>query len=147
MINKSLFSSKKDDWETPQWLFDELDREFKFTLDPCANENNYKCNRYFSIQDNGLVQSWKNEVVFCNPPYGRGIYKWIKKSYEEMQNNNVTVVLLIPSRTDTKYFHEFLYNKPNVELRFVKGRIKFVGGNLSAPFPSLIAIMKKRKKD
>lgn len=80
--------------------------------------------------------------MFCNPPYGRKIYDWVKKSYEESQKENTLVVLLIPSRTDTKYFHEFLYNKPNVELRFIKGRLKFGNSNNSAPFPSLVAIMK-----
>lgn len=106
-MNKILYSSKKEDWETPQWLFDELNKEFHFTLDPCADELNHKCNNYFTIKDNGLEQSWENEIVFCNPPYGRKIRNWIKKAYDESQNHNVIVVLLIPSRTDTTYFHEY----------------------------------------
>lgn len=141
-MNKVLFSSKKDDWETPQALFDELDKEFHFTLDPCANEFNHKCDKYFTIKDDGLSQKWDGHRVFCNPPYGRKIYDWIKKSYEEAQKDNVIVVLLIPSRTDTRYFHEFLYKKDNVELRFVKGRLKFGNCKDAAPFPSLIAIMR-----
>lgn len=139
-MNKVLFSSEKEDWETPQDFFDILDQEFHFTLDPCANEYNHKCNKYFTINDNGLERSWSGEVVFCNPPYGRKIYNWVKKAYEESKNNKTIVVLLIPSRTDTRYFHEFLYNKPNVELRFIKGRLKFGGSENFAPFPSLIAI-------
>lgn len=139
-MNKVLFSSEKEDWETPQDFFDILDQEFHFTLDPCANKYNHKCNKYFTINDNGLEKSWSGEVVFCNPPYGRKIYNWVKKANEESKNNKTIIILLIPSRTDTRYFHEFLYNKPNVELRFIKGRLKFGGSKNSAPFPSLVAI-------
>ena len=142
-MNKVLFSSKKEDWETPIELFNKLDQEFHFTLDPCADEYNHKCKRYYTIQDNGLSKSWKDEVVYCNPPYGRKIYDWIKKCYYENKKNNITVVLLIPSRTDTRYFHEFLYQKSNIELRFIKGRLKFGNSKTGAPFPSLVAIMKK----
>ncbi len=141
-MNKVLFSSKSIEWETPIDLFNELDREFHFTLDVCADNNNHKCNKYFTKEENGLVQDWSNEVVFCNPPYGREIYDWVKKCYLESQKKNTIVVLLIPSRTDTKYFHEFLYKKDNVELRFLKGRLKFGNSKNSAPFPSLIAIMR-----
>lgn len=83
--------------------------------------------------------------MFCNPPYGREIYKWVKKCDEESKKENTTIVLLIPSRTDTKYFHEFLYKKENVELRFIKGRLKFGDGKNSAPFPSLLAIFRSEK--
>lgn len=79
-MNTSLmFSSKKDDWETPQWLFDELDKEFHFTIDPCANESNRKCEKYYTKEQDGLTKCWKGETVFCNPPYGRKIGKWVKK--------------------------------------------------------------------
>ena len=105
-MNKVLFSSKSNEWETPKELFDELNKEFNFTLDPCANEKNHKCNKYFTKEQNGLIQDWSNEIVFCNPPYGREIYDWVKKCSEEQKHS--TIVLLIPSRTDTKYFHEFL---------------------------------------
>lgn len=144
-MNKVLFSSKCEDWETPINLFNDLDHEFHFTLDPCANKFNYKCEKYYDLNDNGLLQDWSNNVVFCNPPYGRKIYFWVKKCYEEFKKGT-TVVLLIPSRTDTKYFHEFLYNKPNVELRFLKGRLKFNNSIHCAPFPSLIAIFKGRNE-
>lgn len=140
--NKVLFSSKKDDWETPQDFYDILNKEFNFTLDPCSNDSNYKCTNHYTIKENGLKQDWSNNIVFCNPPYGRKIYNWVKKAYEESKKENTIVVLLIPSRTDTKYFHEFLYKKDNVELRFIKGRLKFGNSNCGAPFPSLVAILR-----
>lgn len=140
-MNKVLFSSQKDNWSTPIDLFNELDQEFNFTLDPCADEFNHKCKKYFTLEDNGLLKDWSNDIVFCNPPYGRKIYDWVKKAYYESKKGAL-VVLLIPSRTDTKYFHEFLYNKSNVELRFLKGRLKFGESNNYAPFPSLIAILR-----
>ena len=137
-----LFSNKKEDWETPKDLFNKLNDEFHFTLDPCANINNHKCNKYYTETENGLTQDWEGETVFCNPPYGRKIYKWVEKCYNESKKDNTTVVLLIPSRTDTKYFHDFLYKKNNVELIFIKGRLKFENSKHPAPFPSLIAILR-----
>nr|DAU67690.1 MAG TPA: DNA N-6-adenine-methyltransferase [Caudoviricetes sp.] len=141
-MNKVLFSSKKEDWETPKKLFDELDNEFHFTLDPCANEFNHKCDNYYTIDDDGLKQDWNGQTVFVNPPYGKKLYDWVEKCYKESKKPNTTIVLLIPSRTDTRYFHEFLYKKNNVEIRFLKGRLKFEKAKYPAPFPSLIAIMK-----
>jgi len=143
-MNKILFSSDKEDWETPQDFFDNLNNEFHFTLDPCASKYNHKCDKYFTTKENGLDQDWSNNIVFCNPPYGRKIYKWIEKAYNEFQKGNTTIVLLIPSRTDTKYFHDFLYNKRNIELRFIKGRLRFSNSNSCAPFPSLVVIMKNK---
>lgn len=139
MINTGLFTSNTDLWSTPIDFFEKLNKEFNFTLDPCANEHNNKCEKYFTKEQDGLKQSWDNEIVFCNPPYGREISKWIKKGYEAMGG---VVVLLIPARTDTKYFHDYLYNKQNVELRFIKGRLKFGDSKNSAPFPSLVAIIR-----
>lgn len=78
-----MFSSKTNEWETPQDLFDKLDQEFNFTLDPCATDENAKCDRYYTIKEDGLKQSWKGETVFCNPPYGRQIKDWVKKCYTE----------------------------------------------------------------
>lgn len=141
-MNSVLFSSKKEDWGTPIDFYNKLDNEFHFTLDVCANDNNHKCKNYYTEKENGLIQDWSNNICFCNPPYGRKIYDWVKKCYYESKKDNTTVVLLIPSRTDTKYFHEFLYNKENVELRFIKGRLKFEGADNCAPFPSLIAVMR-----
>ena len=105
-MNKVLFSSASIEWGTPQWLFDKLDEEFHFTLDPCASDQNYKCGRYFTAYDDGLKQDWGGETVFCNPPYGRGhCATWAKKCYEESLKPNTTVVMLTPARTDTKWFH------------------------------------------
>ncbi|CDQ22605.1 DNA N-6-adenine-methyltransferase [Halobacillus karajensis] len=132
------YSSKTNEWATPQDFFDELNTEFNFTLDPCATPDNAKCDKYFTEKDDGLEQSWEGETVFCNPPYGRGIKHWVKKAYQESTKPNTTVVLLIPSRTDTRYFHDYVYHKS--EIRFLKGRLKFGDGSGNAPFPSMVAI-------
>ena len=136
-----MFSSKTDQWATPQDFFDKLDEEFHFTLDPCADEFNHKCNTYFTEADNGLTQSWLGHTVFCNPPYGSEIKAWVKKCHDESAENNITIVMLIPARTDTQYFHEYIYGK--AEIRFIKGRLKFGNSKNSAPFPSMIVIFKK----
>ena len=153
MNNELMFSSKSDEWETPQDLFDKLNKEFNFTLDPCATKDNHKCNKYYTIEDDGLSKDWSGETVFVNPPYGRSIGKWVKKCYEEYLKGT-TVVMLIPSRTDTKWFHQYIYNK--TEFRLLKGRLKFVNrlfpswneeGNYKlspAPFPSMIVIYKNK---
>ena len=144
MNTELMFSSKTDKWSTPQWLFDELDKEFHFTLDPCADEFNYKCNKYYNKEQDGLLQDWEGEVVFCNPPYGKietGI--WTKKCYEESLKPNTTVVLLIPARTDRKSFHDYIYGK--AEIRFIKGRLKFGDGKNYAPFPSMVVVFKNKK--
>lgn len=83
MINDAMFSSNTNEWATPQAFFDELNKEFDFTLDPCATPQNAKCARYFTKEIDGLAQSWRGEVVFCNPPYGRDISKWVAKAYAE----------------------------------------------------------------
>ena len=133
-----MFSSKNDKWSTPQDFFDELDREFHFDLDPCADASNYKCAAYFTEEDDGLSQSWEGHTCFVNPPYGSAIKNWVSKSYHEGNKPNTTVVMLIPARTDTKYFHEYIYHK--AEIRFIKGRLKFGNSKNSAPFPSMIVI-------
>lgn len=135
---KILFSSKSNEWETPQGLYNKLNNKYNFTLDPCSSLENHKCDKFYTIKENGLIQDWSNEIVFCNPPYGREIYDWVEKCYKESLNGT-KIVLLIPSRTDTKYFHEFLYKKPNIKLEFIKGSLKFGDSNNSAPFPSLLA--------
>jgi len=140
-MDKALFSSKKHDWETPQDLYEELDKEFNFNLDPCSSDSNHKCDKYFTIEDNGLEQDWRGHNVFVNPPYGRQIKHWVEKSYNEGQKPNTTVVMLIPARTDTRYFHDYIYHK--AEIRFIKGRLKFSNSKNSAPFPSMIVIFKK----
>ena len=143
-MNKELmFSSKTDMWSTPQEFYDKLNDEFNFTLDPCATEDNAKCDNFFTVDDDGLKQDWSGNIVFCNPPYGRAIKDWVKKSYEESLKNNTTVVMLIPSRTDTIYFHEFIYGK--AEIRFIKGRLKFGDAKNSAPFPSIVVIYRNNE--
>lgn len=144
MINKGLFSSNTNEWATPKLFYEELNKEFNFTLDPCATDANHKCSKYYTIKENGLVQDWSNEVVFCNPPYGRDIKDWVKKCYEEHIKHGVTVVMLIPARTDTSYFHEYIYNKS--EIRFIRGRLKFNDGKQGAPFPSMLVIYRGGKK-
>ena len=134
MNNKLMFSSATDEWSTPQHFFDKLNEEFSFTLDPCANDTNHKCKKYFTKMENGLLQDWDDEIVFCNPPYGREIGKWVKKAAE----SKATVVMLLPARTDTKWFHDYIYEK--AEIRFIKGRLKFGGAQNSAPFSSMVVI-------
>lgn len=156
MNTELMFSSKSDEWETPQDLFDKLNEEFHFTLDPCATYENHKCDKYYTKEDDGLSKDWTSETVFCNPPYGRNIGKWVEKCYKE-NLKGVTVVMLIPARTDTSWFHNYIYNNPNVEIRFLKGRLKFVNRLLPswnengdyklspAPFPSMIVVFKGKK--
>ena len=137
-MNHVLFSSKTDNWATPQALFDRLNDEFHFTLDVAADETNHKCTEYFTKEQDGLSQKWEG-CVWCNPPYGREIFRWVKKAYEEHENG-ATVVLLLPARTDTKWFHEYVYGK--AEIRFLRGRVKFGDGKGNAPFPSMICVYK-----
>ena len=135
------FSSVRDDWATPQSLFDVLDEVYgPFTLDPCASDLNHKCDYYFTKEHDGLKQSWSSERVFCNPPYGRNIGKWVEKCYNESKYNGARCVMLIPARTDTRWFHDFIYCMPDVECIFLKGRIKFEGAKNGAPFPSMIVV-------
>lgn len=137
-VRNVMFSSEKECWATPMELFEELDREFQFTLDPCAIEENAKCSKYYTPDIDGLKQSWEGETVFCNPPYGKSLYNWVRKCAIEGSRDNTIVVLLVPARTDTKWFHEYVWKK--AEIRFIKGRLKFGGSLNSAPFPSMICI-------
>ena len=132
------FTSKSHEWGTPKDLFDKLNEEFHFTLDPCASKENAKCNKFYTIRENGLAQDWSNNIVFCNPPYGNQIAKWVRKSYFEAQKGAI-VVMLIPSRTDTKWWHEFVFEG---EVRFIKGRLKFSDGKQCAPFASCLVIFR-----
>ena len=134
-----MFGSETDLWATPQDFFDSLNDEFNFTLDPCATPQNAKCRNFFTKDTDGLKQDWTGETVFCNPPYGRAIKYWVKKCYEESLKPNTKVVMLIPARTDTIYFHQYIYNKAK-EIRFIKGRLKFGESKNSAPFPSMVVV-------
>lgn len=150
-MDKALLSSGKDDWGTPQELYDALNKEFGFTLDACADENNYKCENYYTAEIDGLKMDWGGQTVFCNPPYSKktknnpGQEAWIEKSYKESTKHGTTVVMLIPARTDTKAFHKYILGKAQ-EIRFVKGRLKFEIGRKAnkeaAPFPSMIVIFR-----
>jgi len=137
MLNQALFSSVKTEWETPQELFDRLNEEFRFTLDVCATAENAKCKRFFSPDQDGLKQSWEGEICWMNPPYGREIGKWVRKAYRESLKG-ATVVCLLPARTDTSWFHDYIYGR--AEIRFLRGRLKFGSAKNSAPFPNMIAI-------
>lgn len=141
-MTKGLFSSNTDLWATPQAFFDELNARFHFTLDPCANADNHKCEHYYTIEQDGLAQDWGGQRVFCNPPYGSAIKHWVKKCYEESQKPNTLVVMLIPARTDTSYFHDYIYHK--AELEFVRGRLHFNEAPQGAPFPSMVVIFNKK---
>ena len=129
MVDKALFSKATDDWATPTELYNELNKEFNFTFDPCPLKANF----------DGLKISW-GKSVFVNPPYSN-IKGFLAKAHEEIKNNSDVIVFLVPSRTDTKWFHEYVYNKS--ELRFIKGRLKFGGAKNSAPFPSMICILRR----
>lgn len=138
-MDEYITSSKREDWETPQDFFDRLDKEFHFTLDPCADDFNHKCEKYYTKEQDGLLQDWSGHAVFCNPPYGRkttGI--WVRKCAGEAKNQNTKVVMLLPARTDTIAFHEYIYGK--AEIRFVKGRLKFGASKDAAPFPSMVVV-------
>lgn len=119
-------------------FFDQLNEEFHFTVDVCAIPENAKCEKFFTPEINGLKQEWEG-VCWCNPPYGREIGKWVEKAYIA-STWGATVVMLLPARTDTKWFHEYIYNKS--EIRFVKGRLKFGNSKTAAPFPSMVVIFK-----
>lgn len=140
----ALFSSNKMNWETPIELFEKLNSIFDFKLDVAASKDNKKCNIYYDEETNGLNQPWQTQAggVWCNPPYGKAIGLWVEKAYKESKKSNTPIVMLIPSRTDTKYFHDFIYGK--AEIFFIRGRLKFLNEKKeeesSAPFPSMIVI-------
>lgn len=125
-----MFSSKDQTWETPQDFFDKVNKEFNFNLDVCAVPETAKCSKFFTPENNALIQKWDG-VCWMNPPYGREIIKWIAKAYNESLNNN-TIVCLIPARTDTKYWHNYCMKAK--EIRLIKGRLKFGNAANSAPF-------------
>lgn len=138
MNTELMFSSKTDLWETPQDLFDKLNNEFQFTLDVCATPENAKCDNFYTKEQDGLKYPWKG-AVWCNPPYGRGIGQWVRRALFASVSGS-TVVMLLPSRTDTKWFHDYIYKRNNVEIRFIRGRLKFGGSKNSAPFPSMVVV-------
>ena len=142
-LQKAMVSSKSNEWETPQALFDELNAEFHFTLDPCATQNNAKCPRFYTQKDNGLKQSWANEVVFMNPPYGGNTGKWIEKAWYESQNGAVVVCLIICG-TDRSYWHDYIFPYAS-EIRWLRGRIAFGNAKSTAPFANAVLVFNGEK--
>lgn len=136
MLTSGLTSSNTDEWATPQDLFDALDATFHFTLDPCATPENAKCAKFYTKEQDGLKQDWGGEVIWCNPPYGREIGKWIQKCAE----HRGVAVMLIPARTDTRWWHSYIDKNPDAHVYFIKGRLKFGDGKNPAPFPSAIVV-------
>lgn len=145
MLNTGMFTSNTDQWATPQDFFNEVNKEFNFDVDVCALPSNAKCKLYFNPEQDGLKQSWGGyKNVWCNPPYGREMPKWIEKAANTVKEHKNTVVMLLPARTDTKAFHEYIYGK--AEIRFIKGRLKFGDGKNSAPFPSMLVIFRNTEE-
>lgn len=148
-------SHKSDEWQTPQELFDQLSAEFgPFDMDVAANIKNSKCFYFAGLdtKEDGLQSSWM-KVNWCNPPYSQ-VKEFIAKAAEQQKLGKVTV-MLIPARTDTRFFHDYIYQQPRVEVRFLRGRLKFInpngpllrgtrmnGSNDAAPFASMVVIFK-----
>ena len=140
MNNKVHFMSTNYEWETPDIIFKPLEKEFNITMDTCATAGNKKTFVYIDKDHNGLINEWslpKGESCWMNPPYGNEIGKWVRKAYEEAKKG-VTTVALLPARTDTAWFQNYILDKQ--EIRFLKGRIKFKDAKASAPFPSMVVI-------
>ena len=137
-MNRVMLSSQETVWSTPQDFFNKLNEEFDFTIDVCALPENAKCKRYFTPEDDALKQKWTG-TCFCNPPYGREIGQWVEKA-SKSADEGATVVMLLPARTDTKWFHNYVYGK--AEIRFVAGRLKFGGSKNNATFPSMVVIFR-----
>jgi len=134
-----MFSSKSDEWETPRYFFDALKMCANFTLDPAATDENHMCDKYYTLESDGLKQDWSGHVVYVNPPYSKRQLKlWVKKGYEEGLKPNTKVIMLIPARVDTKYWHEYVMRAK--EVYFVEGRLKFNGAASVASFPSAVVV-------
>ena len=145
-LQKAMVSSKSNEWATPQDLFDKLNKEFNFTLDPCSTKENAKCKNFYTIEDDGLSKLWTDQIVFMNPPYGGHTGDWIKKAFES-SSGGATVVCLIVSSTDRSYWHEYIFPYAK-QIRFIRGRLHFNNSKSSAPFASAIIIFShKHYKD
>jgi site-specific DNA-methyltransferase (adenine-specific) len=136
-MNPGMYSSNTGEWETPWDLFNDLNRRFHFQLDPCATPANAKCPLFYTKEDDGLALPWGDGPVFVNPPYGRQIGLWVEKGYMEAQLGTV-VVMLLPARTDTRWWHDYVMRAHEVQL--IRGRIRFLPSHQPAPFPSCIVI-------
>lgn len=143
-INRGMFTSSTDMWETPQSFYEELNKEHNFNLDVCATLENRKCERFFTVKDDGLQQEWSG-TCWMNPPYGRNIGAWVRKAYESVMDGKAEkVVCLLPARTDTAWWHDYCMRG---QVKFIRGRLKFGGSKNSAPFPSVVVIFEKKKED
>lgn len=134
------FSSASSEWETPRGFFIAQNAVHNFTLDPCCTHENTKCFKHYTQEEDGLKQDWSKDRVWLNPPYGREIIKWMKKAYEESLKGAL-VVCLVPSRTDTRWFHTYAMKG---EITFIKGRLKFSGHKHCAPFPSAVVVFRPK---
>ncbi|MFT8543657.1 MAG: DNA N-6-adenine-methyltransferase [Leuconostoc falkenbergense] len=143
----AALTSNKDDWETPALLFKNLNEKYSFDLDAAASDENHKVDNYFTANNDALKQKWGGNV-FVNPPYGRNIRAWVEKAHQEsVRDPNRKIVMLIPSRTDTSYWHDFIF--PHADIEFIRGRFKFeINGHAGnpAPFPSAIVVFGEEVK-
>ena len=140
MNTDAMFSIKTDLWETPQEFFNTMDKEFHFNLDVCALPENAKCAAYYTPEMDGLAQPWYGRC-WCNPPYGREIGRWVEKA-SESATYGALVAMLLPARTDTRWFHDYILGK--AEVRFLRGRLKFGNSKNNAPFPSMVVVFKPK---
>ncbi|KZU10456.1 putative prophage LambdaSo DNA modificationmethyltransferase [Lactiplantibacillus plantarum] len=143
MVNKALFTSSKEDWETPQDFYDRLNAKYHFEWDLAASDDNAKCSCYFTRDDNSLEYDWGglSGNLFLNPPYGRELKLWVRKAANTKLKAKQNLVMLIPARTDTSYWHDYIFN--HAEIKFLRGHLKFEVGGISgdsAPFPSAVVI-------
>lgn len=138
-MKEILFKNNTDEWETPKDLYDKLNEEFSFDLDPCSTDKNHKTVLYYTKQENGLKQSWGGCRVFCNPPYSQ-VKQWVRKAYHESHKPGTVIVMLLPARTDTKWFQDYCLHRS--EVRFIRGRLKFSSAKYNAPFPSMLVIFR-----
>lgn len=136
MIDCALGVAETVEWPTPPEFFAVVDAEFHFNLDVCATAENAKCAKFYTLKENGLAQPWTG-MVWMNPPYGSEIPRWLRKAYDVACAGEATVACLIPARTDTLWFHEFCAAG---EIRFLKGRLTFIGSEWPAPFPSMLVV-------
>ena len=137
MINPALFTSNKNDWQTPPDFFARVNREFMLTVDAAASAENAMLPRYWTAEDNALEQDWTGERVWCNPPYGTAQKAFVRRAAECQAD---IAVVLIPARPDTALWHDFIFPHARAEVRFLRGRLRFVGAADSAPFPSALVI-------
>jgi phage N-6-adenine-methyltransferase len=133
------FRSDSDEWATPQRLFDDLDAEYHFTLDACATPDNAKCASYFTRADDGLAQRWTGRV-WCNPPYGRAIGRWLRKAWESVEQGDAElVVCLVPARPGGAWWHDYAAKG---EVEFLRGRLRFGDATNVAPFDSALVVFR-----